>query len=272
MIIAEKISQSKLLLISLLAALFIIYPNITWLPFELKFIGENQQIKHIVFFLFRYTYYTLLIFLLVKLNLERITTAALKIRLWKSAKVSMVGYALFGVVNFMFYHKMSHFGSVVLFQVIVICIFSSLLGYIFHLYKEQRMKEQEIEQLKIENLQSRYDALTNQINPHFFFNSLTGLTSLIRKKNDKNTLTYVSKMADVFRYILQSDKKGVVRLEEELEFINAFRYMLEVRYANKLQFKVDVKPEMLSYSLPVLSILPLIDNIVVHNRIDSEKK
>ena len=66
----------------------------------------------------------------------------------------------------------------------------SVPGYVilFHLYVEQRRKQQEIEQLKIENLQSRYDALTNQINPHFFFNSLNGLTSLIRKKMMKTHL------------------------------------------------------------------------------------
>ncbi len=112
----------------------------------------------------------------------------------------------------------------------------------------------------------------NQINPHFFFNSLNGLTALIRKKNDENTLTYVNKMSDVFRYILQSDKKGFVTLEEELEFVQAFRYMMEVRFANKLQFNVDVDSKMLCSKLPVLSILPLIENVVVHNTIDSEHK
>lgn len=140
------------------------------------------------------------------------------------------------------------------------------------MYNVQRKKEQEIEQLRMENLQSRYDALMNQINPHFFFNSLNGLTSLIRKKNDENTLTYVSKMSDVFRYILQSDKKGLVSLEEELEFVDAFFYMMEVRFANKLEFKIDVGEDMMAYKLPVLSILPLIENVVVHNKIDSEHK
>jgi LytS/YehU family sensor histidine kinase len=65
-------------------------------------------------------------------------------------------------------------------------IFCALIGHVSHLYSEQRRKEQEIEQLKVENLQSQYDALTNQINPHFFFNSLNGLT-LIRKKRGKRT-------------------------------------------------------------------------------------
>lgn len=142
------------------------------------------------------------------------------------------------------------------------------------LYTRQREKEQEIERLRFENLQSRCDALANQVNPHFFFNSLNGISSLIRKKNDENTLTYVNQLSDIFRYILQSDRKGVVTLREELEFIQSFRYVMEVRFANKLSFTIRtwMKAQKDVLTLPVLSLLPLVDNVTVHNRIDSEHK
>jgi len=159
-----------------------------------------------------------------------------------------------------------------LFQFFVVFLFCALIGHVSQLYAEQRRKEQEIEQLKIENLQSRYDALTNQINPHLFFNSLNGLNSLIRKKDEARTLDYVSKLSDVLRYILQSDKKILVTLDEELEFVQAFRYMMEVRFANKLIFTIDVPESKREFKIPVLSLLPLIDNVVVHNTIDSEHK
>ena len=122
-------------------------------------------------------------------------------------------------------------------------------------------------------MQSRCDALANQVNPHFFFNSLNGISSLIGKKNDENTLTYVNQLSDIFRYILQSDRKGVVTLREELEFIQSFRYVMEVRFANKLSFTIDVDEAQKDVlTLPVLSLLPLVDNVTVHNRIDSEHK
>ncbi|HEX2395909.1 MAG TPA: histidine kinase, partial [Bacteroidales bacterium] len=76
----------------------------------------------------------------------------------------------------------------------------------------------------------------------------------------------------VFRYILQSGKKGLVTLGEELEFVEGFKYMMEVRFANKLVFKIDVPQDKLNLKIPVLSLLPLIDNVVVHNAIDSEHK
>lgn len=101
------------------------------------------------------------------------------------------------------------------------------------LYSGQREKEQEIERLRFENLQSRCDALANQINPHFFFNSLNGTSALIRKKNDEKTLMYVHELSDTFRYILQSDRKGLVSLREELVFVQSFQYVMEVRFAQQ---------------------------------------
>jgi len=181
-------------------------------------------------------------------------------------------YGICILISFICFPKANQFIGALLFQFLLVCILSALLGHIFRLYSLQLKKEQEIEQLKIENLQSRCDALSNQINPHFFFNSLNGLSSLIRKKNEDMTLEYVDKLSDIFRYILQSNTKGLVTLEEELNFVHSFCYTMEVRFANKLTFDIDVDPTMLSCKMPVLSLLPLIDNVVVHNTIDSEHK
>ena len=61
-------------------------------------------------------------------------------------------------------------------------------------------------------------------------------------------------------------------LKEELEFVQAFRYMMEVRFANKLIFEIDVDMQKRDLKIPVLSLLPVIENVVVHNTIDSEHK
>lgn len=265
-------SPYKLVSISLVCALFVIYPEVTWIPWELSKQEEARRVGYIAFFVFRYGFYATLFFFLIKVNLQNIKTVSFKIRFGYNLLITISAYVLYGLISFLIYSKVRHFGSLILFQFFIMCLLATFLGHIYFLYMEQRKKEQEIEQLKVENLQSRYDALTNQINPHFFFNSLNGLASLIRKKDNEITLTYVNKLSDVFRYILQSDKKGLVTLEEELEFVDAFRYMMEVRFANKLVYHIKVDREMLSSKLPVLSILPLLDNVVVHNMIDSDHK
>ena len=84
---------------------------------------------------------------------------------------------------------------------------------------------------------------------------------------------YVHELSDIFRYILQSDKRGLVTLMEYLEFFQSFRFVLEVRFANNLFLSIQVDEAMQDeLTLPVLSLLPLVENVTVHNRIDSEHK
>lgn len=265
----------KLLLVSLIGTIFIIYPNIACLPFDLIHLDSSQYPGLLSFFTFRLLYFWILIWLITRYNLRKMPSALFLKRLTRNFWLWLVAYVVYMPISYFVSSHGIHgdyLASILIFQFFVACFFCTFIAYISMLYTHQREKDLEIEQLRVENLQSRCDALTNQINPHFFFNSLNGLSSLIRKKNDEKTLTYVNKLSDVFRYILQSDKKGLVTLEEELEFVYAFRYMMEVRFANKLEFRIEANSEMLSYKLPVLSILPLIDNVVVHNMIDSEHK
>ena len=126
--------------------------------------------------------------------------------------------------------------------------------------------------MKIESLQSRYDALANQINPHFFFNSLGAISSLVRKGNEEVTLEYVAQLSDIFRYILQSDRKQLASLSEEMNFVEAFSHVMEVRFGGKLYYNVYVDSQYKDYKLPVLSLLPLLENITGHNRIDYDHR
>ncbi len=270
--ILDKYSSYKLFLISLISAVFIVYPNIACLPWELSFLNGAERTNHLLFFVFRYLFFTALIWILVKINLRKINTLSFQKRFLYNLLVSAIAYLFYVGISISCCTKADCFGSILLFQFFVVCILCTFFGHISFLYSVQRNKEQEIENLKIENLQSRCDALANQINPHFFFNSLNGLTALIRKKNDENTLAYVNKLSDVFRYILQSEKKGLVTLKEELTFVDSFRFMMEVRFANKLEFNIQVDEKYMDMKIPVLSLLPLIDNVVNHNIIDSQHK
>ncbi|WP_455639872.1 sensor histidine kinase [Parabacteroides sp.] len=134
--------------------------------------------------------------------------------------------------------------------------------------KQQMMLE--YEKLKTEKLQTSYNALMGQINPHFFFNSLNGLNALIRNGEKEQTLTYLDELSNVFRYILQSNKKEMVTLAEELQFVKAYTYLLGVRYEGKLFFSIQAAPALLLCYLPILSVLPLIENAVKHNVISKQ--
>jgi len=153
-----------------------------------------------------------------------------------------------------------------------VCLLCTFIGYIAEINSSRYKKEQEIERLKIENLKSQCSALTKQINPHFFFNSLNGISSLVQHGDEEVTLEYIGRLSDIFRYTLQSDRKQLVRLDEEICFVKAFAYVMEVRYKGKLDFKIDIPDNKIGLKLPVLSLLPLLENVTVHNRIDSDHK
>ncbi|MDH6358862.1 sensor histidine kinase YesM [Parabacteroides sp. PF5-9] len=145
-----------------------------------------------------------------------------------------------------------------------------LIVILIHILDSRQQMALAYEKLKTENLQSSYNALMGQINPHFFFNSLNGLNSLIRSGEKEQTLTYLDELSNVFRYILQSNKKELVSLAEELEFVKAYTYLLSVRYEGKLFFSIQVDSTYLLWYLPMLSVLPLIENAVKHNVISKQ--
>ncbi|MCC8134364.1 MAG: histidine kinase [Tannerellaceae bacterium] len=270
MTLLDRYTSLQLLVVSVIGAIFVIYPNIACLPWELSFMDPSEHPSFLIFFAFRYIFFVGLIWGLIKFNQEKISTSDFRKRMLVTLLWTGVAYLFYAGISLLSGTKHDCFGSILLFQFFITFIVCTFVGHVSQMYAVQRTKELEIEQLKVETLQSRCDALANQINPHFFFNSLNGLTGLVRKKDEEKTIEYVTKLSDIFRYILQSDKKGLVSLEEELKFVEAFRYTMEVRFANKLVFDIEVEENKRGLKLPVLSLLPLIDNIVVHNTIDSE--
>ncbi len=141
---------------------------------------------------------------------------------------------------------------------------------LMQLLNSRHQMELEVEKLKMEQWKTSYNALMGQINPHFFFNSLNGLHSLVRSGEQEQTLKYLDELSNTFRYILQSNKKEMVTLGEELHFTQAYTYLLSVRYEGKLFFSIEADPTHLLCYLPILSVLPLVENAVKHNVISKQ--
>lgn len=154
-------------------------------------------------------------------------------------------------------------------EFLFIFIITSLIGKVFELVNVKQEIQLENEQLKSENLQNRYDVLLSQINPHFFFNSLNSLASLVRDNRTDNALKYIDELSNTYRYAIQSSGKGLVSVSEELESVKAFCYLLQIRFEEKLFVDIDIEPDAMKMMLPVLSLQPLIENVIKHNVISS---
>lgn len=152
--------------------------------------------------------------------------------------------------------------------------FSSLLVlasiFIIRLIYQKQTYELENEQLRTESLQRQFESLKNQMSPHFLFNTLTALNSLIRESPDVAG-QYVNHLAQVLRYTLQSNEKKTVTLREEMEFTGSYLFLIEMRYGTNLTINTEIREKYLSMELPPLTIQTLLENAVKHNEISIRK-
>lgn len=121
-----------------------------------------------------------------------------------------------------------------------------------------------------ENAIARYAVLQNQLNPHFLFNSFNTLVVEI-ECNPQRAVTFTHQLSDLYRYVLQVQKRNFVALEDELKFVSAYLYLHEVRLGNCIHCEIDISNEQKEYQLPPLTFQILLENIIKHNSISSSQ-
>ncbi len=120
------------------------------------------------------------------------------------------------------------------------------------------------QRLKKDQLQYQLDTLKSQINPHFLFNSLNSLSSLIYE-NPEQAEKVVDEISSVYRYLLRANDSGLVTLREELKFIQSYFHLLKTRYGKGLHLQIAVDEEQMELRLPTLTLQLLLENAVKHN-------
>lgn len=133
-------------------------------------------------------------------------------------------------------------------------------------YEKWRSLVDEAEQLKRENLQSQLEGLKGQVNPHFLFNSLNSLSSLISEDPAKAE-KFLDEMSKVYRYMLRTNEDGLTTLEVELQFIQSYFHLLKTRYGDGLDMDLKIDEKLLHYLIPPLTLQILVENAVKHNMI-----
>ena len=117
---------------------------------------------------------------------------------------------------------------------------------------------------------SKYKSLKNQISPHFLFNSLNTLTSLMYEDRDLAS-DFVSRLASSYRYVLDNRETDLVSLEKELNFLDSFIFMMNVRHEGALIIITDIKLNSNEYVIPTLTLQMLVENALKHNYFSKEK-
>lgn len=126
-------------------------------------------------------------------------------------------------------------------------------------------------ELQQQNDKANYIALQNQLNPHFLFNSLNTLIAEI-EYDPKNAIAFTQKLSDVYRYVLQSQKKTLVTLEEEIDFMNAYIFLHKVRLGDCITIINRIDDECRCSKIPPLTLQLLVENVIKHNYINEKNK
>ncbi|MFC3756662.1 sensor histidine kinase [Chryseobacterium tructae] len=138
-----------------------------------------------------------------------------------------------------------------------------LLIEIFFYNQQQIDAENKIAIMEKERIQYQYDTLKAQINPHFLFNSLNVLSSLAYEDAEKANL-FAKKMSGVYRYLLLTNERPLVTLQEELTFLDSYIFLEQIRFGDNLRVEVSNKAELHRKVIPV-SLQLLVENAVKHN-------
>ncbi len=125
-------------------------------------------------------------------------------------------------------------------------------------------------QLELAHAHAHAESLKNQISPHFLFNSLNALSSLIYV-NPSKAQHFIEQLLNVFQYVLKNKDHELITLKEEVDFACSYFYLLKIRFRNNIRLQMELAPETLNQLLPPLSLQMLIENAVKHNIVSHDE-
>lgn len=144
--------------------------------------------------------------------------------------------------------------------VIFVPVFS--IYFSLHFLRHWRKTELEMIRYQRETIRSQLDSLKNHLDPHFLFNNLNILASLIDKDKDASK-EFIHKFAEVYRSILKSKADDLILLSDEMSFIESYIYLIKTRFDENVQFNIDVRSG--EKMLPPLTVQMLVENAIKHN-------
>lgn len=137
-------------------------------------------------------------------------------------------------------------------------------------WKESAKEESTQQQIVAKTESAKFETLKNQIDPHFLFNSLNVLTSLIGE-NPKQAEKFTVKLSKIYRYVLEQRNKELVPIREELEFAKVYMELLQMRFEEALEFEIPKNISNPDLKLVPLSLQLLLENAVKHNIVSTSK-
>jgi two-component sensor histidine kinase len=144
--------------------------------------------------------------------------------------------------------------------------YSAIIGITYATDFYRRYKERELvaTQLSAQLSQAQLHALRMQLNPHFLFNTMNTIAMLVRKQESDEAVKTLASLSDLLRYVLEDSRTQEVPLRQELEFVERYLAIEQIRFADRLQVRVDAASNTLDAHVPNLLIQPIVENAIIH--------
>jgi len=128
----------------------------------------------------------------------------------------------------------------------------------------------ERELLKKEHLQTKFEVLKSQVNPHFLFNAFNTLAELIHT-DQKLATTFVQELSQIYRFALDNKSNDLVELSEELELFSSYLFLMQIRFGDNLRVSKSIPDDVSQFGIIPLTTQMLLENAVKHNIISRDK-
>ena len=159
--------------------------------------------------------------------------------------------------------------TIAIFTLVFILIIN-LIDFGVILINQWRFSLAQVEKYKKESAEFEFEMLRAQINPHFLFNSLNTLSSLVYESADK-AAEFIRRLSDVYRHVLESRHKELIPVREELAFTDSYIFLLMLRFGNKLSISIVLEEKLQERLIAPLTLQLLIENAVKHNIVSENK-
>lgn len=164
--------------------------------------------------------------------------------------------------------EIENLGIEIFITILITLLITSIHESIFF-YQQWKYNFSKSVRLEKDNIEARFEALTAQINPHFLFNSLNSLTTMV--EDNKPVVDYIQNLSDLLRYMLKNGEKELVLLRDEIIIMNLYIRLQQVRFPETLKIKVVVQESFYHYAIPPLVLQMLVENSLKHNIISKDK-
>jgi hypothetical protein len=149
---------------------------------------------------------------------------------------------------------------------VAITIIISLFNHSRAFFLQWREAAVRAERLEKETAVARLDSLRRQVDPHFLFNSLNALTSLVEENDPARAVRFIRQLSQVYRYVLDSESQELVPLADELKFAESYLYLQQTRLGEALAVEMNLPPAAVArYYVPPLALQLLLENVLKHN-------